>query len=136
MKFSDRRTVCALPDIMRQRRIRAGLSQAELAELAGTSQGAINRIEKRTSTPNLETWANIVDAFGVKLSEVFAEAERAQEQQPEAGNTAMLMGMLERNKDRLERFTPEMMEMLMEEMEHAITMTEKYAPGRKTGRAG
>lgn len=136
MKFSNRRTVCALPDIMRQRRIRAGLSQAELAELAGTSQGAINRIEKRTSTPNLETWANIVDAFGVKLSEVFAEAERAQEQQPEAGNTAMLMGMLERNKDRLERFTPEMMEMLMEEMEHAIRMTEKYAPGRKTGRAG
>ena len=125
MKFSNRRTVCALPDIMRQRRIRAGLSQAELAELAGTSQGAINRIEKRTSTPNLETWANIVDAFGVKLSEMFAEAERAQEQQPEAGNTAMLMGMLERNKDRLERFTPEMMEMLMEEMEHAITMTEK-----------
>ena len=136
MKFSNRRTVCALPDIMRQRRIRAGLSQAELAELAGTSQGAINRIEKRTSTPNLETWANIVDAFGVKLSEMFAEAERAQEQQPEAGNTAMLMGMLERNKDRLERFTPEMMEMLMEEMEQAITMTEKYAPGRKTGRAG
>ena len=135
MKFSNRRTVCALPDIMRQRRIRAGLSQAELAELAGTSQGAINRIEKRTSTPNLDTWANIVDAFGVKLSEMFAEAERAQEQQPEAGNTAMLMGMLERNKDRLERFTPEMMEMLMEEMEHAITMTEKYAPGRKPGRA-
>ena len=48
-------------------RLRAGLSQRELAERAGTSQSAVARIEAGAVSPSLETVRRLVSACGFDL---------------------------------------------------------------------
>ena len=48
-------------------RVRAGLSQRELAQRAGTSQSAIARTENGAVSPSLETLRRLVAACGFEL---------------------------------------------------------------------
>ena len=48
-------------------RLRRTMSQRELAELAGTKQAAISRIERGLVSPSVETLERIVGAMGERL---------------------------------------------------------------------
>jgi transcriptional regulator with XRE-family HTH domain len=58
--------------LIRQARTDAGLSQAELAAGAGTTQSAIARLERAGSNPTLDTLSDVLAAAGyrVELSSV------------------------------------------------------------------
>ena len=53
--------------LVQEARRRAGLTQRELAERAGTSQAAIARIERGRQEPSLETLQKILRATGLEL---------------------------------------------------------------------
>ena len=53
-------------EIIRTARLRSGLSQAELARRAGTSQAAISRIESGREQPTLERLEQILTGLGWK----------------------------------------------------------------------
>lgn len=53
--------------LLRDTRIRAGLSQRELAERAGTSQPAIARYESGAVEPSLSTLSRLITACGYQL---------------------------------------------------------------------
>jgi transcriptional regulator with XRE-family HTH domain len=53
--------------LLREARHRAGLTQRELAERAGTSQAAVARIERGRQSPSLETLQRLVRACGLDL---------------------------------------------------------------------
>jgi transcriptional regulator with XRE-family HTH domain len=48
-------------------RLRRTMSQRELADLAGTKQAAISRIERGLVSPSVETLERIVGAMGERL---------------------------------------------------------------------
>lgn len=53
--------------LVREARKRAGLTQAELASRAGTTQSAIARLERGESAPSLEHLTQLVRACGFDL---------------------------------------------------------------------
>lgn len=54
-------------DELRNKRIKLGLSQTDLAELMGTSQSAISEIENKITVPTMTTLANYARAVGVEF---------------------------------------------------------------------
>jgi transcriptional regulator with XRE-family HTH domain len=54
-------------DLIRGMRLRRTMSQRELAELAGTRQVAISRIERGLVSPSVETLERLVAAMGERL---------------------------------------------------------------------
>ena len=54
-------------DLVRALRLRRTMSQRELAELAGTRQAAISRIERGLVSPSVDTLERIVAAMGERL---------------------------------------------------------------------
>jgi transcriptional regulator with XRE-family HTH domain len=54
-------------DLMREARLRAGLTQAELGRLVGRPQSAIARWESGRVEPSLETLRDIIRACGLEL---------------------------------------------------------------------
>ena len=48
-------------------RLRAGLTQLQLAERLGTTQSAIARMENGTSTPTVETLRRLAEALGIRF---------------------------------------------------------------------
>ena len=65
--------------LLREARHRAGLSQAELADRAGTSQPAIARYEKARSMPDLSTLHRLVEACGFELRLELAQPDPQRE---------------------------------------------------------
>lgn len=59
---------------LRQRR---GLSQRRLAELVGTTQSAIARLESGVISPSLPTLDRIANALGAELHVTFTEPDAA-----------------------------------------------------------
>lgn len=57
---------------VKRRRVRLGLSQAQLSELSGIAQGHISQIERGERKPSLSTLAKLRDALGLPPDE-FAE---------------------------------------------------------------
>ena len=55
-------------DLLREARLRAGLTQAELAERAGTARSQVSRYERGDVLPNLETLRRLIRACGLELS--------------------------------------------------------------------
>ena len=53
--------------LIREARLRAGLTQAQLAERVGTTQSAVARWEAGGTHPSLETLARLVRACGLEL---------------------------------------------------------------------
>jgi transcriptional regulator with XRE-family HTH domain len=54
-------------DLLRTKRRRHGLTQAQLAARARTSQAAISRIERGLVSPSVATLANLLDLMGEEL---------------------------------------------------------------------
>ena len=57
----------AVADKVAERRQERGLSQRELAELVGTTQSAIARLERGGRPPRIDTLLRIADALGCDL---------------------------------------------------------------------
>ncbi len=53
--------------LIRDARLAAGLTQAELAERLGVSQSAIAKLERETSNPTVETLDRVLRATGHRL---------------------------------------------------------------------
>jgi transcriptional regulator with XRE-family HTH domain len=62
--------------LLREARRRAGLTQAELAARASTSQPAIASYERARTMPDLTTLFRLVDACGLELRLVLVEPDR------------------------------------------------------------
>ena len=62
--------------LLREARMRAGLSQRDLAKKAGTAQSVIARIERGQTSPTLETLERLLAAAGVELHARLAVKER------------------------------------------------------------
>ncbi len=54
-------------DLIREARLRAGLTQCELGERLGKAQSVIARWERGDATPSLETLREVVRACGLEL---------------------------------------------------------------------
>ena len=54
-------------ELLRDVRLRHGLSQDQLADRAGTSQAAISRIEQSLVSPTFETLAKLLDLMGERV---------------------------------------------------------------------
>jgi len=61
--------------LIREARLRAGLTQAELADRAGTTQSSIARWEGGGTKPSLETLSNLLEACGLELRVTLSEAD-------------------------------------------------------------
>ncbi len=61
---------------MREVRIRRGLSQEKLAELADLDRTFVSMIERGKRHPTLETAKSLAEALDVPLSTMIASAER------------------------------------------------------------
>ncbi|MCM1542569.1 MAG: helix-turn-helix domain-containing protein [Blautia sp.] len=59
----DKELIDHLIEIRRQENI----SQSELAEMTGNTQQSISRLEKKTHSPSLQTFCNILNALGYGL---------------------------------------------------------------------
>ncbi|MGH8894705.1 MAG: helix-turn-helix domain-containing protein [Actinomycetes bacterium] len=68
-------------DLVREARKRAGLTQRELAEKAGTTQSAIARLESGRTSPSFETVLHLVRACGLDLEVLLTERDFADIQQ-------------------------------------------------------
>jgi transcriptional regulator with XRE-family HTH domain len=55
---------------LKDARFRAGLTQAELAEKAGTTQTTVARIERDTVEPEVTTVRKLAAALGVTISDL------------------------------------------------------------------
>jgi transcriptional regulator with XRE-family HTH domain len=55
-------------DLLREARLRAGLSQAELARRAGKPTSTIGRWERGEVLPSLETLRTVIGACGLELT--------------------------------------------------------------------
>jgi transcriptional regulator with XRE-family HTH domain len=62
-------------DLVREARKRAGLSQRELGERAGTTQSAIARIETGRSTPSFDAVLKLVRLCGFDLDVMLVERD-------------------------------------------------------------
>lgn len=61
--------------LIRMARRKAGLSQTELAELAGTSQAAVSTYESGKRSPSVETLCRILGAAGYEVRMRLAEPD-------------------------------------------------------------
>jgi transcriptional regulator with XRE-family HTH domain len=61
--------------IIREARLRAGLSQQELADRVGTTQSAVARWEAGRTHPSAETLGEVVEACGMKLVPMIMERD-------------------------------------------------------------
>ena len=77
--------------LMRQARLRAGLSQVELAERSGKDRAQIARWERDAVTPSLETLREVLQACGFDL-----DLQLVLYQPPDASRDAMLREELAR----------------------------------------
>jgi predicted transcriptional regulator len=57
-----------IADQVAERRLAKGLSQRELAELVGTTQSAIARLERGGRPPRIDTLLNIAEALDCDLT--------------------------------------------------------------------
>ncbi len=63
-------------EVVRSRRVRAGLSQAQLADKAGLDRGTVQALESMKKVPKTDTMAFIAEALGISQTELMAECER------------------------------------------------------------
>lgn len=61
---------------MKARRLRAGLSQEELAHRASTNQGYISMIERGERSPSLVTISLLANALGCSMTSLIRAVER------------------------------------------------------------
>lgn len=62
-------------ELIRQMRLERGITQTELAKVAGTSQPAIARLEAGRLSPSLDTVERILHGLGLRLQLTTAEID-------------------------------------------------------------
>jgi transcriptional regulator with XRE-family HTH domain len=70
-----RSVVDRFPDELRKARIENGLSQEELADLAGLHRTYISQIERGLKSPSLRSLEQIANGLGIALSELLRRLE-------------------------------------------------------------
>lgn len=65
-----------LGQILRRRRLKAGLSQEEVAFRAKSHQGYISLIERGERSPSVVTLSLIADALDTSMTSIIREVER------------------------------------------------------------
>lgn len=85
--------------VLREARLGAGLSQAELARRARTSQSAVARYERGVSTPSLATLERLLRACGRPLRLTIPRLTRSP--RGTAGPRGRSARLVRRNRDRL-----------------------------------
>jgi transcriptional regulator with XRE-family HTH domain len=68
-------------ELLKQKRIQAGMSQNELAIRSKVHQTYVGKLEKNLRNPTLEIAAAMAKALDTKLSKMIAEAEKRLETQ-------------------------------------------------------
>ena len=58
------------PSRLREARLRRMLTQAELAELAGTTEATVNRLEQGLQRPRISTVRKLAEALGVAAEDL------------------------------------------------------------------
>ena len=87
-------------DIIRDARLRAGLSQTELGERVGRDRTQIARWERHAVAPSLETLRELVQACGYDLSLRLEPLDRSDD---EVLRTALLLSPQERLQRMLDK---------------------------------
>ena len=100
-------------DLIREARLRAGLTQRELARRAGTSQPAIARWESGAVVPSFERLRELVRACGLELAPYLFEYDDSYD------------SFIWRNL----QMTP------LDRLEHAEALERQYAEIRRAGEA-
>lgn len=65
----------SIASLVREARRRAGLTQAQLAELAGVPKSTVGRIETEARTPSTELVERLVRAAGLEVSVSLSEPD-------------------------------------------------------------
>ncbi len=99
--MSEAATTWPVWSLIREARHRAGLSQVQLAERAGTSQPAIARYERARAMPDLSTLHRLVEACGLELQLRLVEPDV----QREGNEHAALDRSVEQRLDAVEQYT-------------------------------
>ena len=72
--------------MLRDERVKRGISMTSLGEKTGLSQQAISYVEREMRTPNLDTLLRISDALGIMLGDIInrasKETSRLERQEP------------------------------------------------------
>ncbi len=76
MKIDPKALLASLGSGIRQRRTQAGLTIAQLAELAGVDAGFLAYIETAKKSPSLITTAKLAAALRIPLAELFEDAPK------------------------------------------------------------
>lgn len=64
-------------DLIREARLRAGLTQSELAERAGRERSVIARWEQGAVSPSFDNMLEVIEACGFELPLVLVPSERS-----------------------------------------------------------
>ena len=88
--------------VIRRARLRAGLSQAELARRLETKQPVVARWETGARTPTLETVARAVSACGLALDVAVTERDAGEEALLHEWRCLSPTGRVRRNREMLE----------------------------------
>lgn len=67
--------VVGRPNFVAERRRLKGLSQEELAERSGVSQGTVSAVERQAQWPAFQTWQALADALDCNFLELFFNPE-------------------------------------------------------------
>lgn len=65
----------AMGEVVRDRRLRAGLSQEQLAEAADLHRNYVGLVERGKNSPSLSALTSLAGALGCRTSELVREAE-------------------------------------------------------------
>ncbi len=63
------------PQVLKEARLQKGISQEELADLAGLHRTYISQIERGLKSPSLRSLGKIADALGILLSTLIRRIE-------------------------------------------------------------
>lgn len=63
-------------EVLREQRLRQGLTQDELADRAGTERSHISALERAEKGPSLATIFSIADGLGIKAQELLGLVEQ------------------------------------------------------------
>lgn len=92
-----------VPSVIRGARLRAGLTQAQLARRAGTSQATLSAYENGRKQPSLETVERLLAGCGARLAVSVVRDPSPQEHERVARAFSDVLALAERLPTRHER---------------------------------